>query len=186
MAVDASPVLGRGWSRSSDVWVAVKMSRAFVTEPDGAEPFADAPEKLISEHPNYVTAEGLKLIEAEVAHLTAASAKAQATGDRAAVSAAAARDLRYWLARRATAELIPPPAGEGAVQFGSTVTVERDDSRRQTFRITGEDEADPAQGSISYVSPLARALMGKAIGDTARLGPGQVEVVSITVSKPAK
>lgn len=160
------------------------MSRAFVKESDGTEPFADAPEKLVSEHANYVTPAGLRSIEAEVARFAEASSAAQASGDRAAVNAAS-RDLRYWQARRASAEVIAPPADESAVQFGSTVTVERDDGRRQTFRITGEDEADPAKGSISYVSPLARALMGKSVGDTARLGPGQVEVVAILVEAPA-
>lgn len=153
------------------------MSRAFTKEPDG-DTFEEAPDKLISEHPNYVTSEGLALIEAEVAHLTRASSEAQAAGERAALSATA-RDLRYWLARRASAEVIPPPSDLSLVQFGSKVTVLRDDGRRQTFRITGEDEANPAKGSISYVSPLARALMGKSAGDVAKLGGGEVEVVAV-------
>jgi transcription elongation GreA/GreB family factor len=50
------------------------------------------------------------------------------------------------------------------VQFGRTVDLERDDGRLQTFRIVGEDEADPASGSVSYVSPLAQALLGKQGG----------------------
>ena len=70
----------------------------------------------------------------------------------------AARDLRYWTARRSTAQLMPAPENAEKVQFGSTVTIERDDGRRQTWRIVGEDEADPAQGTLSYVSPVARAL----------------------------
>ncbi|MGG2476782.1 GreA/GreB family elongation factor, partial [Rhizobium sp. BR5] len=51
------------------------------------------------------------------------------------------------------------------VAFGSLVTFSRDDGRTQRFRIVGEDEADPAAGTMSYVSPVARALMGKAAGD---------------------
>jgi transcription elongation GreA/GreB family factor len=65
------------------------------------------------------------------------------------------------------------------VQFGSTVTIARDRGRRQTFRIVGEDEADPAHGTISYVSPLARALMGRRIGDILEVGGAEVEIVRI-------
>ena len=154
------------------------MSRAFTKEPDGTEPFWDAPEKLISEHPNYVTANGLALIEAEVTRLVLSSSEAHTSGDRAVLSATA-RDLRYWLARRASAEVIAPPGHAGIVQFGSTVCVTRDDGRRQTFHITGEDEANPTKGSISYVSPLARVLMGKSVGDVVRLSGGEVEVVAV-------
>jgi transcription elongation GreA/GreB family factor len=59
------------------------------------------------------------------------------------------------------------------------VEIEREDGRKQTFRIVGEDEADPALGSVSYVSPLARALLGKAEGDVATVGGGEVEVVAV-------
>lgn len=154
------------------------MSRAFVKEPDGSEPFTDAPEKQVSQHPNYVTANGLALIEAEMARLTLESSIAQTSGDRAALSATA-RDLRYWQARRASADVVPPPSHTAVVQFGSTASIAREDGRRQVFRITGEDEANPAQGSISYVSPLARALMGKSVGEVIRLGAAEVEIVAI-------
>jgi transcription elongation GreA/GreB family factor len=154
------------------------MSRAFVKEPDGLEAFDELPEKLISEHRNLVTAGGLELIEAEVARLSSEHANAQAANDRAAI-ARAARDLRYWAQRRSTAEVMQPPADAKTVHFGSTVTLVRDDGRRQKFRITGEDEADPAKGSISYVSPLAQALMGKAVGDTVAAGTGEAEIKGI-------
>ena len=65
------------------------------------------------------------------------------------------------------------------MQFGRTVEVERDDGRRQSFRIVGEDEADPAAGRISYVSPLARALMGRTVGDVVLLGGAEVEVLGV-------
>ena len=71
-----------------------------------------------------------------------------------------------------------PPA-DGKVHFGSRVTFDRDDGRRQTFRIVGEDEAEPSQGTISYVSPVARALMGKEVGDVAVVAGGEVEIVAI-------
>lgn len=154
------------------------MSRAFVKEPDGLEAFDELPERLVSEHPNLVTAEGLAQIEAEVARLSRAYAEAQSAGDRAALNLAA-RDLRYWSQRRATAELVAAPTDAGEIRFGSRVTLLRSDGRRQTFRIVGEDEADPAKGTMSYVSPLARALVGKSVGDTVTAGAGEIEVLSI-------
>jgi len=152
------------------------MSRAFVKE---QESFEELPDRLISEHPNLVTRSGLAQIEAEVARFDAAHAAAQAEGDREAM-AATARDLRYWSTRLATAELVPDPANATHVQFGATVTIEREDGRRQIYRIVGEDEADPAQGSISYVSPLARALAGKSVGDTVRVAGNDAEITAIS------
>lgn len=156
------------------------MSRAFVKEPDGNEAYEELPERLVSPHPNLVTAEGLAGIEREVARLQRAYAEAQAAGERAALNVAA-RDLRYWTARRASAELVPAPADADEVRFATRVTIERPDGRRQTFRIVGEDEADPAKGTLSYAAPLARALIGKEEGDTVRVGADKVEIVAITL-----
>ena len=73
------------------------------------------------------------------------------------------------------------PASEGTktVQFGSTVTIARDDGRRQIWRIVGEDEAEPSRGTLSYASPVARALMGKSVGDVVHAGSGEAEIVGI-------
>jgi len=65
------------------------------------------------------------------------------------------------------------------VHFGSTVTIVRNDGRRQTFRIVGEDEADPARGTLSHVSPLARALFDKQVGDTIEVAQKEAEIVEI-------
>ena len=89
------------------------------------------------------------------------------------------RDLRYWSARRGSAHVQPPPADCSIVRFGCTVTVERDDGRSQTFRIVGEDEADPERGTLSHVSPLARALIGKEVGDTVRVAGRDLEIALI-------
>ena len=122
------------------------------------------------------------VIGAGPAGLMAAERLAQAAGsieaDRTAM-ARATRDLRYFTARRATARVVEPEPGSETLQFGMRVTFEREDGRRQTYRIVGEDEADPARGSVSYVSPLARALMGKGVGDVAQLAGAEVEVVEI-------
>lgn len=151
------------------------MSRAFVKEQESID---ELPERLISEHPNLVTREGLTQIEAEVARFDAAHAAAQVAGDREAM-AATARDLRYWSARMASAELVPEPADTAQVQFGSTVTIAREDGRRQTYRIVGEDEANPAKGSISYVSPLACSLAAKSVGEAISVAGSEAEIVAI-------
>lgn len=151
------------------------MSRAFVRESDG-DGGDELPERPVSEHPNLVTAEGLAAIDAELTRLVADLA---AAGDDRAAQARLNRDLRYWRARRATAEMIPPPSDTATVRFGTTVTIARDDGRTPTWRIVGEDEADPAKGSISYVSPLARALLGKAVGDVVTVAGNDAEIVGI-------
>ena len=152
------------------------MSRAFVKEREDA--VEELPERPISPHSNLVTAEGLAHIEAEVTRLQQEHTAAQAANDRTAL-ARAARDLRYWTARRATAQLVPAPNDRSKVHFGSTVTIVRNDGRRQTFRIVGEDEADPAHGTLSHVSPLARALFGKQVGDTIEVAQKEAEIVKI-------
>ncbi|MBX3480019.1 MAG: transcription elongation factor GreA [Caulobacter sp.] len=157
------------------------MSVAFTKEGDLEATAADLPDRPISPHANLVTARGLAQIEAALVAAKAAYSAAQqgdVQADRTAM-ARATRDLRYFNARRASAKLMDPPTGCETVQFGSIVTFDREDGRRQSFRIVGEDEADPARGSISYVSPIARALMGKSEGDTALVAGAELEVISI-------
>lgn len=157
------------------------MSVAFTKEQDYEAQAADLPDRPISTHANLVTASGLAAIEAELSAAREAYGAAQARGgvdaDRTAM-ARATRDLRYWGARRASAQLQPDPPADGRVAFGSTVAIVRDDGREQRWRIVGEDEADPAQGRVSHVSPLARALLGKAVGDVATVA-GEVEITAV-------
>jgi transcription elongation GreA/GreB family factor len=158
------------------------MSVAFTREEDLEATAADLADRPISPHPNLVTPEGLALIEAELASARAAYTAAQVRGsiesDRTAM-ARATRDLRYWSARRASAQLLEPTEDEGRVRFGGTVSIEREDGRAQTWRIVGEDEADPAKGTVSHVSPLARALVGKRVGDEAMVAGQTVEVTAV-------
>ena len=157
------------------------MSVAFTREEDAEATAADLPDRPISPHPNLVTPTGLAAIEAALASARAAYSAAQAHGsieaDRTAM-ARATRDLRYWSARRATAQLVETRA-DGRVRFGGSVTIEREDGRTQTWRITGEDEADPAAGSVSHVSPLAVALIGRRVGDEAAVAGQTVEIVAV-------
>lgn len=158
------------------------MAVAFTKEEDYESQAADLPDRPVSPHPNLVTASGMAAIEAELAAARAAYAAAQAQGgvsqDRTAM-ARATRDLRYWSARRASAQLTEPAAADDVVQFGRTVEIEREDGRRQVFRIVGEDEAEPSRGSISYVSPLAGALLRRAVGDVVTVNGAEVEIIAV-------
>jgi transcription elongation GreA/GreB family factor len=158
------------------------MSVAFTREEDLEATAADLPDRPVSPHANLVTPEGLAQIERELASARAAYSAAQAHGsieaDRTAM-ARATRDLRYWSARRANAQPQDIADPDGSVRFGGSVTIEREDGRTQTFRIVGEDEADPAHGSVSHVSPLARALMGKRAGDEATIAGQTAEITAV-------
>ena len=151
------------------------MSRAFVNEDKAVE---DLPDRPVSTHPNYVTSKGLALIDSALENARREHAEAQASGDRAGL-AKAGRELRYWSARRASAQLVEAKPNVDKVQFGNTVTIVRDDGREQIFKIVGEDEADPSQGTISHVSPLAISLLGRKKGDVVRAGRDDAEIVAI-------
>jgi hypothetical protein len=103
------------------------MSRAFVREQD-VDSIEDVSDRPVSEHPNDVTETGMAQIEAALAEARAAHAIAVASSDRPA-TAATARDLRYWSARRATAQIVPASTDLSRVRFGTTVSIIRDDGR---------------------------------------------------------
>lgn len=159
------------------------MSVAFVKE-ESAEAAAETvlPERAISPHPNLVTAAGLTALEAQLAearHAYEAASKIEDVNERRRQTAAPARDARYFAARVRSARVMPAPTATDKVVFGSRVTFERDDGRVQTYRIVGEDEADPTSGSMSYASPVARFLMGKAVGEGGRFGDQEIEIIAI-------
>ena len=159
------------------------MSVAFTKE-ESAETASETllPDRPISSHPNLVTAAGLKALERQLQEAREAYDAAQTTEDvneRRRLSAIPFRDLRYFSERVRTAQLIADPTSSEVVAFGSTVTFSRPDGRVQTYRIVGEDEADPKAGSISFVSPVARSLLGKAVGDVVGSGNQELEIVAI-------
>lgn len=149
------------------------MSVAFRRESDEEhlEPRFELP---IPPGPNLVTPRGLKLIEARNAELEAAIAAAPPEQ-----LPALQRDLRYWRARLATAQLAPPPSGE-IVAFGTAVTISQDGKTR-TLAIVGHDESDPKAGRIAFTAPLAKALIGSEIGEEVEApGPGgPITIVAI-------
>jgi transcription elongation GreA/GreB family factor len=154
------------------------MSRAFTKEDDDTEAIAMIGERPVSPHRNLVTPEGLRKIDAEIARLREEFSQAEKTAERVAV-ATHLRDLRYWTARRETAEVSVPDPDSEVVRFGMTATIEDEEGHRRTWKIVGEDEADAAQGTVSHVSPMALALFGKGVGDTVTVAGKEWEVVAL-------
>ncbi len=154
------------------------MTRAFVKDLDGVDPGDEQPQRVVSPHRNLVTPEGLAQIEEEVRRWREAVSAARAADDRAAMLRGDA-ELRYWSQRQASAELVPASADRDTVRFGATVVLESGDGQRVTYRIVGEDEADPARGKISYVAPLATSLLASKVGDVVEFAGGQAEIVEI-------
>ncbi|MDQ6435893.1 transcription elongation factor GreA [Mesorhizobium sp. LHD-90] len=163
------------------------MSRAFTREDDN-EAIADIGERPVSPHRNLVTEKGLAQIEKELARLREDLGEAERSSDRERI-ALVSRDLRYWTARRETAEVSVPEPDSEVVRFGMTVALKGEDGKRHTWKIVGEDEADAAHGTISHVSPMAKALFGKGIGEEASVNGKAweiLEVDSIAVTRSYK
>ena len=160
------------------------MSVAFTKE-ESAETASETllPDRPISSHPNLVTEAGLRALEFQLQRAREAYETAQKIEDvneRRRQAAAPSRDVRYLSARVRTAQVITNPTSTDIVVFGSTVTFRRDDGRVQKYHIVGEDEADPKAGSISFVSPVARSLMGKALGDVVGTSGRELEIIAIS------
>lgn len=147
------------------------MSVAFRRESDEEhkEPRFELP---VPPGPNLVTKRGYDLIRMRTEEFEAAVACASSDEQRAELQ----RDLRYWRARLATAQIVPVSTSE-AVAFGTRVAIERGGSV-QTFTIVGHDEADPAAGLIAFASPLAQSLMGAEPDDDITL-PGSDQVTRV-------
>jgi len=145
------------------------MSRAFVREPDGDEVAEDLPELPQVPVPNYGTPEGLEALEAWRDSLRAERDSLHGDEDSIIDKSKLAhvnRDLRYVEGRIGHAVVVEPgdqPSDE--VAFGATVEVRDENGESHTWRIVGEDQSDIDKGMVSWVSPLARAMTGAAVGD---------------------
>jgi transcription elongation factor GreB len=166
------------------------MSRGFIKEPDS--PPDDVLERPQSEHPNYITPEGLEQLRAR---LKALEESRDALGDvtddpkRQQQLAEVERDLHYVQGRIERA-LVVDPASQAAeeVLFGAIVEVLDEEGQVQQFSIVGEDEADAAAGKVSWVSPLAKAMLGARVGDTVTwqrpAGNVELEITAIRYPPP--
>jgi transcription elongation factor GreB len=159
------------------------MSRAFVDESASESRENDAPELKIplpAGAKNYVTPQGAQRLRREIEELLALEQPRLGEVDRR---------IEYLSRMRVIMEVIPPAASApDRVVFGTTVTVRDAGGAEKTYRIVGVDESDPAQGWVSWISPLARALVGKRKGEQARVklpaGEELLTVVAIAGEPP--
>ena len=145
------------------------MSRGFVKEDDLEHAGTDVPERQLSQHANYVTVNGYAQLEKLAAELEQQRLSLSATKDEQQAQQKLAvinRDLRYVAARLENALVTRPDLNAEQVLFGATVTGEDEDGASHTYEIVGEDEADIKANKVSWVSPLAKALIGHKIGES--------------------
>lgn len=152
------------------------MSRAFTRESDDDQ--APLPERALSTHPNLVTPEGLAALELRARALEEERQAARAAGDRTLLQRIE-RDLRYFTQRLASARVVAPAGQAERVRFGVRVTLADADGAARCYRLVGEDEADAARGLLSWVSPLAQALLGQTAGDVVRFQERELEILRI-------
>lgn len=163
------------------------MSRGFVKEDDSEQAGDDQLERPQSPHPNYVTPAGLKQLQNEALRLAEERGHWLARKNEPLTAqqlAKTERDLRYINERIERAILVEPQnQPSDRVLFGAIVTVEDDQGERQEFAIVGEDEADIAHNKVSWVSPLAKALIGAQVGAQVKwrrpAGDKELEVIAI-------
>ena len=161
------------------------MSRAFVNE-DNAAAQADQPvERQVSAQPNYVTPQGLSLLQGKVAELQSLHAEQSAKGEQADKQRLAdlERDLRYFKQRLGSAQVVPAATSTEKVQIGSWVTYADEHATERRVQLVGEDQADAAHGLINWGSPLGRALLGARLNDEVLwqrpAGDQMIEVIRI-------
>jgi len=163
------------------------MSRGFVKEDDLELAGTDLPERPLSPHANYVTPAGLQQLQQTLKTLESARSQYAARKEEPSAQQKLAeidRDLRYVVARLESAQLVEPAQQpRHTVLFGAKVQVEDETGQQSAFQIVGEDEADIAQQKVSYVSPVAKALLGRKVGDSTLwqrpAGPLQLDILTI-------
>jgi transcription elongation GreA/GreB family factor len=145
------------------------MSRAFVKENDLEHAGIDIPERPLSDESNYVTPNGLKLLNTQIDALEVEREQLKHKKDDPIAKQKISiieRDMRYYSARIESAILTAPSEEDHSiVLFSAKVTVEDEEGKLSTYEIVGEDEADIHQGKVSYLSPLAEALIGAKLND---------------------
>jgi len=146
------------------------MSRAFVKEPDANQLDAEVLERPQSQHPNYITREGLRKLKSGLDALRQKKKdledKDKGVSMKNQLNAVEA-EIRYTEKRVRAAIPVDIATRKGdQIRFGATVRLLDEDDNKLEFTIVGEDEADVARHRISWVSPLARELLGKQIDDT--------------------
>jgi len=146
------------------------MSRGFVKEDDLELAGTDLPERPVSLAANYVTPQGLQQLLTQAESLQREHQKLLPHKEEAAAQqrlGVVERDLRYLQARLANTELIEPATqSKDSVLFGAAVTIEDEAGQLHVYTIVGEDEADISADKVSWVSPIAKALLGHKVGES--------------------
>ena len=163
------------------------VSKAFTKDDDDSgDELVPARAPLPDGVPNYVTSRGMAALRSELDALLAereAISHGDRDGSRRELARATTR-IHALEARVASAELVAKTTHEDEVRFGATVVVRGDDGEEHRCRIVGVDEADAERGDVAFVAPLARALLGKHVGDEATVrapgGKRAVEIVGIS------
>jgi transcription elongation factor GreB len=163
------------------------MSRAFLNEDKFEQAGDELVERPVSAHPNYVTPAGLKQLQNEAERLEALRMTLVARKDDPFAiqqKAEVERDLRYYAAKLEGAIVVDPAAQPSdEVRLGAVVSMEDEDGNALEFAIVGEDEADVSSNKVSWVSPLAKALIGAHIGDSVKwhrpAGDKELEIIAI-------
>ncbi|HRP24528.1 MAG TPA: transcription elongation factor GreB [Thauera sp.] len=184
------------------------MNKAFVKEADGSA--ADEDEEALAAGPrlpagskNYMTRRGYdalrveldQLVRIERPKLVETVAWAAGNGDRSENGdyiygkkrlREIDRRIRFLIKRIESAEVVDPERQQGLEQvfFGATLSFcDLETEEEQTWQIVGVDEADATQGRISWISPLARAVLKARVGDVVRFqspaGMREIEIVDV-------
>jgi transcription elongation factor GreB len=169
------------------------VSKAFTKEDEPAETVARPPPVLAPGEKRYVTADGFRALQQELDRLAAARAalRGEAGFDEVARAKELERQGETLAATLATLTVVTPdPARADRVFFGAWVTLVDEDGGEVTYRLVGPDEADAKAGLVSVESPLAKALLGKEVGDevTVDRPRGRLEytVTGLAYEKPLR
>jgi transcription elongation factor GreB len=145
-----------------------RVSKAFTREDD--LPDTPVPPLRASGEVRYVTPEGMKSLSDELASLDPSSRRGQ------------------LLAATLPLLVVKTPPCDGTVAFGCWVTVRDEKGTQSVWRIVGPDEADARARRLSVASPIARALLGKLVGDTATVelprGTVELDIVGVSAEPP--
>lgn len=175
------------------------MNKAFTKETDGEDEELDAEEALPANIKNYMTPAGFAALQNELRILQREARPkiveivswAAGNGDRSENGdyiygkkrlREIDRRIRYIVKRLESAEVVDPERQQSLEQvfFGATVTYVGLDDKELTVKLVGVDQADIKQGKISWISPLAKALMKSRAGDVVEFkAPGGIETIEV-------
>lgn len=166
------------------------MSKAFTKESDegpGNEVHPEPKDPLPAGVKNYVTPEGAEALREELSRLEQ-EPRPKAGADKGGAARkrleALERRIQFLRDRVANMTVVDPGSQDkDSVHFGATVTVADEEGNEKSYRIVGVDESDPAKGKISWISPIAKALISARVGDVVTLelpdGNAELEILQI-------